>query len=121
MGDSCFFHVRGETLVKSFPFEKSEQLNSRPLLIGSNPVRNNGVWKHIQQAEGDCKAGDLFFLVTDALAAWFLKQHEAGGKPWTKLLSLHSNDDFSKFVEEQRGTKALKNDDTTLLICDWKD
>ena len=121
VGDSAFFHVRKDTLSKAFPFEKSEQFNSRPLLISSNPARNQPVWKGIQQAEGECKADDIFLLMTDALAAWFLKEHEAGRKPWTELLALKTENDFNEFVQQLRTKSALRNDDTTLLTCHWKD
>lgn len=120
VGDSCFFHVRENALSKSFPLEKSEQFNSRPLLISSNPARNGAVWKSIQTCEGDCKGGDMFVLATDALAQWFLKEHEAGGKPWTKLAQIKTPEQFAEFVECQR-KNGMRNDDTTLVLCHWKD
>jgi hypothetical protein len=121
VGDSAFFHIRQDGLLKAFPFEKSDQFNSRPLLLCTNPSRNASVWKNLQQAEGECKVGDLFLLMTDAIAAWFLKDLEAGGKPWAKLLELQTPEDFKTFVECQRDRSAMRNDDTTLLICHWKD
>lgn len=121
VGDSCFFHIRADALLKAFPFERSEQFNSRPLLISSNPNRNQAVWKNIQQAEGDCKAGDIFILTTDALGAWFLKEHETGNKPWNKLLDLKDASEFNLFIHELRVKCLLRNDDTTLVTCRWKD
>lgn len=121
VGDSCFFQVRNDALLKPFPFDKSEQFNSRPLLISSNPSRNKTIWNQIKQAEGPCEAGDLFLLMTDALALWFLKENEAGNKPWKPLLEINSDKAFAKFVETIRKSSALRNDDTTLLVCQWKD
>jgi hypothetical protein len=121
VGDSFFAHIRKDTMLKAFPFEKSDQFNSRPLLISSNPNRNQPVWKNIQQAEGDVEDGDLLVLMTDALGAWFLKQHESGKKPWAELLTLNTIEEFGCLVEQLRSSSALKNDDTTLLICHWKD
>lgn len=120
VGDSCFFQVRDGTLTTSFPFEKSEQFNSRPLLICSNPARNKPVWKNIRTAEGDCKPEDIFILATDALSQWFLKEHEAGRKPWTALMKIKSANDFADFVDCQR-KNGMRNDDTTLVLCHWKD
>ncbi len=120
VGDSCFFHVRENGLAKSFPLEKSEQFNSRPLLISSNPKRNGAVWKSIQTCEGDCKPNDLFILATDALSAWFLKEVEAGKKPWTTLTQIKTQNEFVEFVECQR-KNGMRNDDTTLVLCHWKD
>jgi hypothetical protein len=121
VGDSVFFHIRNNELVKSFPFEKSEQFNSRPMLLSSNPSRNQPVWKNIQQAEGELKAGDIFILMTDALGAWFLKEREAGKKPWTELLALNTETEFNQFVHKLRISSSIRNDDTTLLVCQWKD
>jgi hypothetical protein len=120
VGDSCFFQIREDALSKSFPFEKSEQFNSRPLLISSNPARNIPVWKSIRTCEGDCKNNDIFVLATDALAQWFLKEHESGKKPWQALLKLKTPEEFAAFVECQR-KKGMRNDDTTLVLCHWKD
>ena len=120
VGDSNFFHIRNDSLTKAFPYEKSDQFNSRPLLLSSNPNRNQGVWKSISQAEGDCEPGDILILMTDALAAWFLKQHEAGKKPWSELLALNTEEEFTIFIELLRNEAGLRNDDTTLLICYWK-
>lgn len=121
VGDSCFFQVRNDALLKSFPFNKSDEFNNRPFLISSNPSRNKSVWSHIKQAEGDCDTGDLFLLMTDAIALWFMKEHEAGKKPWQTLLEINSDKAFTKFVETMRKSAALRNDDTTLLVCQWKD
>jgi hypothetical protein len=120
VGDSCFFHVRQNALTKAFPLEKSEQFNSRPLLISSNPNRNQPIWKNIQQAEGELRVDDFFLLMTDALAAWFLKEHEKGGKPWNKLTAFKDVQEFGAFVEQLRAAGGLRNDDTTLLVCHWK-
>lgn len=119
VGDSCLFQIRNDSLAKSFPLEKSEQFNSRPYLICSNAGRNGQMLKNIQSCEGDCKADDIFLLATDALSHWILRQHEAGTKPWEKLLQLKSEADFAAFVEEARKS-GMRNDDTTLVICRWK-
>ncbi|MFN7140742.1 MAG: hypothetical protein ACK4UN_15505 [Limisphaerales bacterium] len=121
VGDSCFFQVRGEGMLKAFPIEKSAQFNNRPLLLSSSPKRNKSVWKHLKQAEGDCKVGDLFLFMTDALALWFLRETEAGRTPWALLLELQSQEEFASFVSKLRKGGTLRNDDTTLLICRWKD
>ncbi len=121
VGDSCFFQVRNDALLKPFPFDKSEQFNNRPLLISSNPSRNKTIWGQIKQAEGDCSTGDLFLLMTDALSLWFMKENEAGRKPWKELVDIKNDEEFADFVAKGRKSSALRNDDTTLLVCHWKD
>jgi hypothetical protein len=120
IGDSCFFLVREGQLVRSFPLTKSEQFNSRPVLLCSNPASNSGVWPEVRYEQGDCKPDDLFILATDAVAKWFLDQRQAGGKPWETLTAIRSNTEFQDFVARLRGEKAMRNDDTTVLLCNWK-
>jgi len=119
VGDSNLFHIRSDLLLKSFPFDKSEQFNSRPLLLSSNPSRNQNVWADVKFADGDCKPDDLFILATDALAKWFLQQVEANMQPWRQLSSLRNEEDFANLVAKLRKQSLIRNDDTTLVIFKW--
>jgi len=120
VGDSCFFHVRDEKMVSSFPLNNADQFNSRPVLLCSNASNNSGVWPEVRFEEGDCKVEDLFILATDAVAKWFLEQTQSGGKPWETLIRIGSNQEFQDFIARLRGEKAMRNDDATVLICQWK-
>lgn len=120
VGDSCFFQIRENRMISSFPLTKADQFNSRPALLSSNPANNTGVWPEVRYEQGDCKADDLFILATDAVAKWFLEQRQAGGKPWETLIRIGSNQEFQDFVARLRNEKALRNDDTTVLLCQWK-
>jgi hypothetical protein len=119
LGDSNMFQVRNNTLIRSFPLERAEDFNSRPMLLGSNPARNKDIWKELRYIEGDYQDQDLFVLVTDALGKWFLDRHEAGGKPWTTLWALKTDSDFVTFVHDLREKSQIRNDDTTLIIFRW--
>lgn len=121
VGDSNLFQIRQNRLHRSFPLEQSTQFDSRPLLLSSNPQRNSPVWQRMQVTEGDCEPGDLILLATDAMAQWFLAQCEGGKRPWEELTKLKTNDDFAYFIEQSRQNSKLRNDDTTLLICEWKE
>lgn len=119
IGDSCLFQARDNQLLCTFPLDKAEQFNSRPILVATNMINNSSALKDIRGAEGTCRAGDCFFLATDALAKWILSQHEAGKAPWPTLLGLRTENDFAEFVNVQRQNQSLKNDDTTLVIMEW--
>ena len=69
--------------------------------------------------EGSRDPEDIFLLATDALAHWFLIEHEAGRKPWHTLLKLKDESEFVDFIGSIRKEGKLKNDDTTLLIIRW--
>jgi hypothetical protein len=120
VGDSCLFQVRGGQLVTSFPLTRSEEFQSRPVLLSSNPAQNDSVWNEVRVSEGDCRPGDLFFALTDALAKWFLAENEAGRQPWKTLTEIQAGDAFEQFVQELRERKAIRNDDTTMLLVRWK-
>ncbi|MDB6055880.1 MAG: hypothetical protein JWN25_3403 [Verrucomicrobiales bacterium] len=121
VGDSNLFHLRQSTLLRAFPIERAEQFDTRPLLLSSNPKKNNPVWQRIQMTEGTCQPGDVFLLMTDALANWFLKKTELNANPLPTILNITNEAEFSQFIEEQRLSTALKNDDVTLMVLVWKD
>ena len=119
VGDSNLFQIRDNALLKAFPFVEAEQFNSRPLLLSSNPSFNSKVWADVKYAEGDCKPNDIVILATDALAKWFLTEHEASRQPWRTLYSLKGDADFENFVAKLRRDSLIRNDDTTLVIFKW--
>src|SRR5438876_30634 len=70
--------------------------------------------------EGEFSPGDRAWLMTDALAQWFLAEAEKGGTPWDDLGALPAAPDpdaaFAAWVEGLRAARRLRNDDVTLLI-----
>ncbi len=110
VGDSCLFQIQGDALKLAFPVEKSADFGMRPELIGSRQ-RSPLVAASI---DGTLASGDCLLLMTDALAQWFLTQHEAGRKPWHELLRL-TKESFPAWVDSLRRRRRVKNDDMTLL------
>lgn len=115
VGDSCLFIVRDDRLRLSFPLEEADEFDNIPALVCSNPDNAGGLWENVRRSGGECAAGDLFILATDALAWWFLAQNAAGEKPWETLLALNSSR-WDAWVGEQRRGRLMGNDDTTLVI-----
>ena len=60
------------------------------------------------------QSGDEFYLMTDALACWFLQMYEKKRQPW-RTMRLLKQSDFEQGIAKLRNTKALRNDDVTLL------
>ena len=114
VGDSCLFVVRADRLWLSFPLEDTAQFDNYPALVCSNPDNTGDLWEGVQRRSGECLAGDLFVLASDALACWFLARNDEGQKPWETLLALDSVE-WAAWVEEQRSTGTMRNDDTTLV------
>lgn len=120
VGDTCAFRIRDNQLSDAFPMRESLQFGTSPFLISSNLRRNDDTWNHVVKRTGIWQPGDVFVLATDALAAWFLREHELGKEPWTTLLDLAGERDpegaFASWIENLRASSAIKNDDVTCLL-----
>jgi hypothetical protein len=123
MGDSCLFGVSGSLLKVRFPIESSSGFGSRPVLISSDPRRNAAYLDRIVQTGGTFEPGDRFYLMTDALSAWFLREVEAGEEPWERLDEAVGDGDgategddsgFRDLVHCLRASGKMRNDDVTL-------
>jgi hypothetical protein len=118
VGDSCLFLVRGQGLVKAFPLTRADEFDNRPRLVGSRPPPGGKETRRPKQAHGKCQAGDRFFLMTDALAEWFLRHAASGFKPWLvieQVLAESATDRAAEWIEGLRDRGGLRNDDVTLL------
>jgi Protein phosphatase 2C len=120
VGDSCLFQVRGGALVRNFPVEQSSDFNNRPVLLASNPARNGQAGGALKRESGTFESGDVFYLMTDALARWALREHEEGRNPWAVLRSYGTRDAkaFGLWVTALRKDRELRNDDVTVLRID---
>jgi hypothetical protein len=115
VGDSCLFQVRDDELLVAFPLTASAAFDTRPALLSSNLASNVRLQERVATATGSWRSADRFYLMTDALAAWFLREHEAGGRPWHHLEVLTQDMTFATWVDSLRQSGALRNDDVTLL------
>lgn len=112
VGDSCLFQVRDDELISRFPLNHSEQFNSRPALLSSNPTSNERLPEFVFNTRGEWHVGDVFYLMTDALACWFLKAVEDGGKPWK--IKRAPQGDFEIWISKLRKEGVIRNDDVTM-------
>lgn len=120
VGDSCVFHLRGSSLLASFPLTTSREFNSHPLLVGTYTNPEEVGRKKARIARSTWHPGDTLILATDALSEWFLRRHEAGEPPWQELLrdacGPHQASDFADWVNALRARGDLKDDDTTATV-----
>jgi hypothetical protein len=120
IGDSCLVQIRGDDTLATFPLSSYAEFNNSPFLLGSNPDSNNQLESHVQQLNGCWEAGDSFYLMSDAIAAWFFREIEERRKPWRTLRDLDHDRSlpFRPWVEALREQKLMKNDDVTLFRID---
>ena len=119
VGDCCLFQVRADRFVRRFPLVRSAEFDSRPVLIPSLPAWNASIANAVRQASGRWRTGDRFYLMSDALAAWFLRESEAKNTPWRGLARLRreqADAHFTAWIQDLRAGGCLRNDDVT-LVC----
>jgi hypothetical protein len=90
-------------------------------LLSSSPDGSEDLGEHLRIAEGICEPSDALYLMTDALACWFMAEDEAGRAPWRVLRDLNTEDQaesFDEMISRLRSEGTLKNDDSTLMRID---
>jgi hypothetical protein len=119
VGDSCLFQTRAGGLVQAFPVGRSADFDGTPWLVGSRTPAREVPHKRAVLCRGEVRAHDRLWLMTDALAQWFLRQVEAGARPWEPLeFLLHepsAEQTFAAWVTDWRRARLLRDDDVTLI------
>jgi hypothetical protein len=122
VGDTCLFQLRDDALCAAFPLASSSAFDSTPDLLASKPRPGDPAEE--RQARGQWRPGDRFYLMSDALAAWFLAACERGELPWAEVGAWQVRDDarcFEEWIAGLRGDRRLRNDDVTLLLIEILD
>jgi len=118
VGDSCLFQVRQDRLIVSFPIQHSTEFNNTPALICSLSPHNDRLDDKITGIGGSLQVDDELYLMTDALAQWFLSAYEMDQRPWQVLRDLNTADQlqtFEELAEHLRQAQVMRNDDVTLV------
>lgn len=131
LGDSCFFHIRGDEVLSYFPKLHPDDFLLRPLTLSSVSMdHNNYIYKALKSEPekylytNDCIPGDVLLLMTDALSHAFLQkifQLKTRKHYFIKYFSTFSAEDSGKtesFWRYRRIALArhlLQNDDLTYI------
>ncbi len=108
IGDSCIVHLRAGSVLAAFPLDNAEAFKASPFLLSS--VSKEMVdWK---ETNGEWESEDSFYLMSDSLAMWFLA--ETDENRW-RLKDIADDCTFAAFISGLRTSKALRNDDVTLI------
>lgn len=120
LGDTCLFQVSGGELQHAFPLSDVSAFNDTPLLLGSSDTDTTGITSRVSLTSGAVVPGDQLYVCTDALAAWFLRQHADGHRPWEVLDALDEAE-FPSWLQAARADSQLRNDDVTLVHIGFGD
>jgi hypothetical protein len=115
-GDACVAWVNGET-VSCAPFSRAADMPDRPYLISTVPAQNDEatVWPPAPLRVKLLPGITLVFLMTDALARWFLAQWTAGLQPWYDLVALDDEAALAAWADTARAQGILENDDVAVI------
>ena len=111
LGDSALLLERqGDKRWGQYP--PNIQFTNHPFLISTDPARNVGLQGQKLQKRGTWKNGNIFYLMTDALAEYLfkLRRRQLEIDKLTK-----GQEDFEAVIQKLRQEKKIKNDDVTLV------
>ncbi|WPV67793.1 hypothetical protein [Chitinophaga sp. LS1] len=123
IGDCTLFLIRNDELHFSFPVSSVEDFNNTPNLIASNDKYQTDLEKNVIYHNDNILPGDIMLLATDAMAAWILKQKNRHQKLKKRLIDQFEKQDekpFEEWLNKQRATRSIKNDDVTLLMIKFE-
>ncbi|AEW95295.1 MULTISPECIES: hypothetical protein [Streptomycetaceae] len=121
LGDSCLFHIRDGCVLTAHPISSAGDFGNRPELFSSNNRDTELLATRTRFLHGTCVSGDIVLLATDALAAWFLSQPRPGEAAHALTQYARNpgqGEQFEEWVQAQRHSGALRNDDVALIHID---
>jgi hypothetical protein len=120
LGDCCVIQVRGGHVIERFPLKSASEFSNSPFLVSSNPSASEGWQEHLKTVSGSWISDDSFYVMSDAIAAWFMRDDEVGSAPWELLRDLGTpgSPHFSDWIGDVRSARTMRNDDVTLVRID---
>ena len=121
VGDCLAVLLDGTDLVKTFPYDLSEQFQQRPDLFCSNIADNkffqdaNFYTKHQTTWNLKNLKSPKILCMTDALGEWALRKAAQGEPQWKFLIQISDNEMLHSLVESERTNRTIKVDDVTLV------
>ncbi len=116
LGDSCLIHQRDNKILLSLPLSDSNDFTSTPALTPSSSALVERALTNVITGENFLENGDMLWLMSDAVSAWFLNENE--NKVFAEFVSLlnDSQDEMlMKFFNWQRERNRIKDDDIAVL------
>lgn len=118
IGDCCLFQIRSHRMIRSLPLSKPEEFGFRPLLLPSKVSAQPAIAEQLSEHEGEAKSGDIFLLLSDAVASWFLGEYKTGAstiRVFQKLLANGQTAELDALIDQQRSSGHMKNDDVAAI------
>lgn len=111
VGDCCLFHVRGDSLLRSWPLTAVEEFNSSPVLIEST---NSTSPSEVLRMRGEARSGDYLLLASDAVAQWLLGLAAAEPDRISTVVGIDQGN-WEELIDWLRNHGSIVDDDCTLM------
>jgi hypothetical protein len=122
IGDCCIFHLRNDEILASFPIEEEIEFSNNPFLVSTKIDDDDKIVEHFRELKNQkIRKGDYLFVMSDALACWFMNKIKTNDRPWETLIGFTGeslDNSFEEWLKSKRDEKEIKNDDTTLLTIE---
>jgi len=118
IGDSCLVHKRGTDIVQALPISDPDAFGFHPTLLPSTPAKQAGIAENFTIACGQAQPGDVFLLLTDAIAAWYLRmssEDPARVAELERLIETNNAHAVDKMMSSERSQRRLRNDDVAVI------
>jgi hypothetical protein len=113
IGDSYLIVLNNDfKIIETVASMKGKEFDNYPEYFGSKKGHNNG---EIVPSTGGYENVQYLVLMTDAISDWFLSDKTDNEKR-KELLSLDNHQDYERFINEERQSGNLKDDDTSMLV-----
>jgi hypothetical protein len=118
LGDSCMIQRRGGEVFRALPISDSSLFNSSPRLVPSLRSLQETALPHAVVDGGLAERGDVFLLLSDAGAAWYLKlsqERKAVAEEFDARLAASDTGALLELFRRERQAKRIINDDIAIL------
>lgn len=121
VGDSLAVFLDGDQLLESFPYVQADDFQQQPELICTNPLSNTFVSlenfppKHQKIWFLQGRITPIVLCMTDALGEWALRHWQENDPRWDQLTHIRDVTQLESLVMQERETKNMRVDDTTLV------
>jgi len=118
IGDTCIFRIadgRPAEVLGDLPGASS---NGRPTLLPSKPALQLDALARMSSGSGLASPGEVFLILTDAIAAWYVRVLEVDQEladRFSLLLAGSRRSELSDLVGAERERGLLRNDDVAAV------
>jgi hypothetical protein len=118
LGDACLIQRRGDSILRSLPVAHHASFNSSPVLVPSHESMHASALAQAVAEAGTFAREDVFLLLSDAGAAWYLEQFALKSEVCARfdsLLAATQNDALVELFRDERRAARIKDDDVAAL------